>query len=63
MKRRIVTEFVYPPRTFDWCATLDDYEPGDLVGYGPTERDAIIDLESQLDGLRWYEELDHGSRP
>jgi hypothetical protein len=56
MKRRIVTE-----RSFDWSATLEGHEHP--VGRGATEREAIIDLESQLEGPTWYEELDHGSRP
>ena len=52
MKRRIVTEFVYPPipkRDWDWEATFDGYEPGDPIGRGPSEREAIIDLEGQVD--------------
>lgn len=43
----IVTDFIYPPipdRNHDWCAHRDDYEPGDLIGYGRTEREAIADL-------------------
>jgi hypothetical protein len=44
---QIETEFVYPPipdRQFDWRATFRGYEPGDLMGYGPTELSAIGDL-------------------
>jgi hypothetical protein len=28
----------------------DDYEPGDPIGYGETEKEAIEDLEEQQDG-------------
>jgi hypothetical protein len=37
-----------PTDHFDWSAVTDDYEPGDRVGYGPTEAEAIYDLEDQL---------------
>lgn len=50
MSRRIVTEPVYPPipmRRYDWRATFDGYEPGDLMGVGATEQAAIDDLKSQ----------------
>lgn len=50
--KKIVTEFVYPPipiRTSDWSAALDGYEPGDCLGYGATEREAIEDLREQLE--------------
>jgi hypothetical protein len=52
MKYQIITSFVYPPipvRDFDWTATLDGYEPGELVGTGKTEKEAIDDLLEQLD--------------
>jgi len=32
---------------FDWEATFDPYDECGLLGYGPTERDAIIDLLDQ----------------
>lgn len=38
----------FPPitmRQFDWQATYDGYEPGDPVGYGETEQDAIDSLK------------------
>jgi hypothetical protein len=44
----IKTEFVYPPgpeRGWDWRATFEDYEPGDYMGYGETEQQAINDLK------------------
>lgn len=34
---------------FDWCATFDDYEPGDPVGRGVTKADAVIDLLEQME--------------
>jgi hypothetical protein len=48
---KIHTQFLPPPivmRCFDWLATTDDYQPGDLIGYGATEQQAIEDLLSQL---------------
>ena len=45
------TTFVNPPiplRCFDWQATQDGYEPGDVVGWGTTEQAAIEDLINQL---------------
>jgi hypothetical protein len=44
------TNFVCPPipiRHFDWSATADYYEPGDPIGWGRTEQEAIDDLEQQ----------------
>lgn len=44
---KIVTHNVCPPipsRSFDWSATLDNYEPGDYVGKGPTKGSAVWDL-------------------
>ena len=49
---KIVTEYVYPPipiRAFDWCATLDGYEPNDPIGWGATEAEAIADLQAILE--------------
>jgi len=49
---KIITELEYPPiptRAFDWCAMLDGYEPGDPIGYGSTEEEAIADLKRQLE--------------
>jgi hypothetical protein len=49
---RIRTEHLFPPipdRSHDWCAVDDDtYEPGQPIGYGATEQQAIDDLISQL---------------
>lgn len=47
----IKTSFVYPPipvRDFDWQAYEEGYEPGDALGHGATEAQAIADLMAQL---------------
>ena len=47
---KIITSYDYPPipiRNYDWSAIREDYEPGDLVGTGRTEQDAIDDLVRQ----------------
>ena len=57
MTHRIITEYVYPPipkRDWDWAATRDGYEPGDPIGRGPTEGEAILDL-------LWQEEAGEGA--
>lgn len=49
---KIVTSFVYPPipvRNFDWQAVVDGYEPGDAIGHGSTEDEAIVALLSTLE--------------
>lgn len=38
-----------PLRQFDWCATLDDYEPGDPMGFGATKMEAIADLDAEIE--------------
>jgi len=46
----VVTSYICPPipfRNYDWCATYDGYEPGDPIGYGRTEQEAILDLLEQ----------------
>ena len=43
----IITSYDYPPipiRDYDWSAIREGYEPGDLIGTGRTEQDAIINL-------------------
>lgn len=48
----IVTTYICPPiptRAFDWTATQDGYEPGDPIGYGRTQQEAIDDLLDQLE--------------
>ena len=45
---KIITSHEYPPipiRRFDWSAIREDYEEGDLIGYGKTEKCAINDLK------------------
>jgi len=51
-KPKIITEYVCPPipiRTSDWSAVREGYEPGDPIGMGRTEADAIDDLMDQED--------------
>ena len=38
-----------PDRRFDWAAATDNYEPGDPIGYGRTEAEAVADLLEQLE--------------
>lgn len=59
----IVTRYIHPPipiRSFDWSATLDDYDPGepdgecgyhgsDPIGYGAIEADAIAELKNAIE--------------
>ena len=45
--RKIITIHERPPipiRDYDWSAIREDYDEGDLIGYGKTEQDAINDL-------------------
>ena len=47
MDNKIITRHEYPPipiRDYDWSAVRQDYEPGDPIGHGKTEQDAIEDL-------------------
>jgi hypothetical protein len=56
---KIVTRYDQLPietRSFDWTATMDNYQPGDPVGKGQTEKDAIGDLLAQVD-IKDYEAL------
>jgi len=49
---KIVTHHDKPPipiRSMDWSATLDDYEPGDPIGHGETEGEAVADLIMQIE--------------
>ena len=49
-KPKIITSHEYPPipiRDYDWAAYRDNYDEGDLIGYGKTEQEAIQDLISQ----------------
>lgn len=40
-----------PIRQFDWSAVTDDYEPGQPIGFGRTEAEAVKDLQEQLGGM------------
>ncbi len=58
--RIVHVEFIYPPipdRRFDYQATFDGYEPGDVIGHGPTEQAAIDDLhdahEAEVEFRAW----------
>jgi len=45
--RRIITAHNCPPvpsRQYDWSAISDGYEPGDSLGFGATEQEAISSL-------------------
>ena len=56
--RVIRTEFVYPPipyRDCDWRAAFDGYEPGDPLGYGRTEAEAVADLIDTSDAQGSFE--------
>ena len=57
---KIVTDNIYPPIgrcDHDWSAHWDGYEPGDPIGYGRTEQEAIDDLVEN------YEEPRTGGAP
>lgn len=44
---KIITTFDAPPipvRGWDWAAKREDYDAGDLIGFGATEDEAIKDL-------------------
>jgi hypothetical protein len=48
--RKIITSQDCPPipvRDYDWSASREDWDKGDLIGYGRTEKDAIDDLLEQ----------------
>lgn len=44
LTRPVVTSNPRPPvpsRAFDWSAVFEGYEPGDSIGHGETEQEAI----------------------
>ena len=46
----IITSYDPPPipvRNHDWSCLSDNYEPGQPIGYGKTEYDAITDYFDQ----------------
>ena len=48
--RKITTSHDCPPipvRDYDWSASREDWDLGDLIGYGRTEQEAIDDLVEQ----------------
>ncbi len=49
---KIQTSPIFPPipiRGLDWCAHFDNYEPGQPIGHGATEQEAIEDLKEQVE--------------
>lgn len=51
---KIVTAYEFPPipiRNYDWSASREDWDEGDLIGYGRTEQEAIDDLLEQENDL------------
>lgn len=50
---KLRTTFCPPPvpfRDHDWCAyDEDNYEPGEPIGWGESEKDAILDYYAQVD--------------
>ncbi len=51
-QQKIQTSPIFPPihiRSLDWCATFDNYEPGQPIGHGATEQEAIEDLKAQVE--------------
>ena len=47
----VITTYIKPPiptRDNDWQAVLDNYEPGEPIGYGPTEADAVCSLYIEI---------------
>lgn len=50
--KKIITQCIKPPiplRGYDWAAYREDYDEGDIIGYGSTEQEAIDDLKTQED--------------
>lgn len=53
--RKIITSHECPPipvREYDWSAAREDWDEGDLIGYGRTEQEAIDDLIEQEEFLK-----------
>lgn len=40
-----------PSRKWDYCATVEGYEPGDPIGYGETPEASQAQLQDQLDDI------------
>jgi hypothetical protein len=50
--RKIITHFDHPPipyRGCDWSAVFDGYEPGEPIGRGATQKEAIQHLIEQVE--------------
>jgi hypothetical protein len=48
----VITTFAPPPipdRNHDWSARLDNYEPGQPLGHGPSEAEAVFDLFIEIE--------------
>lgn len=48
--KKIITEFWQKPtpdRNYDWEAVRENYDEGDPIGYGRTQREAEEDLLNQ----------------
>ena len=57
MNSKIITTHEYPPipiRDYDWSAVREGYEPGDPIGHGKTDKDAIEDLLEAERVLKLY---------
>lgn len=37
-----------PVREYDWQAVNDDYEPGDTIGFGASQEEAVADLLEKI---------------
>jgi len=47
MEKKIIINNICPPipiRNYDWEAYREDYDEGDLIGYGVTKKEAVYDL-------------------
>ena len=58
----IITEYdckVIPDRGYDWIATLDGYQEGDVLGYGKTEIESIKYLLDKLEEAEKTEEEEY----
>jgi hypothetical protein len=50
--RKVLVSYVnpaIPDRKFDFCAVFQDYEPGDLMGWGATAVAAVADLKERAE--------------
>jgi hypothetical protein len=50
--RKVIVEYVNPSiplRQFDFVAVFQDYEPGDVQGYGATKVEAVADLKERAE--------------